>query len=100
MAKGRAKSKDSDNLSGLLNSYIDVVNGAFERFTGKSVADWLKEFQQRPRELTEGEDATPSQPGMLLADAYAILGLPQTASWEEVKRFFEKEVLKLSKKYF
>jgi len=88
MPKRGARNKDLDDLSGLLNSSVDLVNVAFERFTGKSVADWLKEFQQRPRELPQGEPAAPPQSGMPLADAFAILGLPQTASPEEVKRNF------------
>ena len=88
MAKQPAKSKDLDDLARQLSSYVDVVNGAFKRFTGKSVADWLKEFQQRPGELPQGESSTTSQSDMPLADAYAILGLLQTASPEEVKRNF------------
>ncbi len=90
MAKRGAKNKDLDNLSGLLTSYVDVVNATFERLTGKNVAAWLKEFQQRPRELPQGESAAPPQPSMPLADAYAILGLPQTASLEEVKRNYRR----------
>ncbi|GAI73954.1 unnamed protein product, partial [marine sediment metagenome] len=66
--------------------FRDLVDETFEKLTGKSIAAWLKEFQQRPRELPEGESVARSQPGMPLADAYAILGLPQTASLEEVKR--------------
>jgi len=90
MAKHGAKNKDLDNLSGLLTSYVDVVNATFERLTGKTVPAWLKEFQQRPRELPQGESATTSQPGMPLADAYAILGLPQTASLKEIKRNYRR----------
>ena len=85
MPKRKAKPKEANSLSVLLD-FVDVVDAAFERFTGKNVAAWLKEFQQRPPELTEGESAAPPQSGMPLADAYAILGLPQTASLEEVKR--------------
>ncbi|MBA7576924.1 Chaperone protein DnaJ [subsurface metagenome] len=88
MAKRGAKNKDLDNLSGLLTSYVDVVNATFERLTGKNVAAWLKEFQQRPRELPQGESAATS--GMPLADAYAVLGLPQTASLKEVKRNYRR----------
>ena len=86
MPKRNAKSKDPEDLSRLLNSYVDVVNVAFERFTGKTVTGWIEEFQQRPRELPQGESAATSQSGMPLADAYAILGLPQTASFKMVER--------------
>lgn len=85
MPKRNAKTKEGNSLSVLLD-LVDVVDATFERLTGKNVAAWLKEFQQRPRELTEGESAVSPQPGMPLADAYAVLGLPRTASSEEVKR--------------
>jgi len=85
MPKRKAKTKEGNSLSVLLD-LVDVVDATFERLTGKNVAAWLKEFQQRPPELTEGESAALPQSDMPLADAYAILGLPQTASLEEVKR--------------
>lgn len=86
MPKRGAKNKDLDNLSGLLNAYAGLANATFERFTGKSVAAWLEEFRQRPKELPQGESAAPPQSDMPLADAYAVLGLPPTAGPEEVKR--------------
>jgi len=65
---------------------VAVVDTTCERLTGKSIASWLKEFQQEPRELPPGEQAARQKPDMPLADAYAILGVPQTASIEEVKK--------------
>lgn len=88
MAKRKAKTKEGNSLSVLLD-LVDVVDATFERLTGKNVAAWLKEFQQRPRELPQGESAAASQPSMPLADAYAILGLPQTASLKEIKRNYK-----------
>ncbi|MBA7465028.1 Co-chaperone protein DjlA [subsurface metagenome] len=85
MPKRKAKPKEANSLSVLLD-FVDVVDTTFERFTGKTVAGWLKEFQQRPRELPQGESAAPPQSDMPLADAYSVLGLPATASPEEVKR--------------
>ena len=85
MPKRKAKTKEGNSLSVLLD-LVDVVDATFERLTGKNVAAWLKEFQQRPRELPQGESAATPQSGMPLADAYAVLGLPQTASLEQVKR--------------
>ena len=90
MAKRGAGNKNLNDLSGLLTSYVDIVNATFVRLTGKNVAAWLKEFQQQPRELPQGESAATAQSGMPLADAYAILGLPQTASREEVKRNYRR----------
>ncbi len=89
MPKHKAKTKEGNSLSVLLD-LVDVVDATFERLTGKNVAAWLKEFQQRPRELPQGESAATPQSGMPLADAYAVLGLPQTASLEEVKRNYRR----------
>ena len=89
MAKRTARSKKPNSLAVLLD-LVEVVDATFERLTGKTIATWLKEFQQRPRELPQGESAAPPQPSMPLADAYAILGLPQTASLEEVKRNYKR----------
>ena len=85
MAKHTARSKKPNSLAVLLD-FAEVVDATFERLTGKTIAIWLKEFQQRPRELPQGEQPATQEPAMPLADAYAILGLPQTASLEEVKR--------------
>lgn len=65
------------------------MDETFEKLTGKPIAAWLKEFQARPRELPAGEQVPTPEPVMPLADAYAILGLPQTASLEEVKRNYK-----------
>jgi len=76
-----------DAIAGLRDLAMDT----FEKLTGKSVAAWLTEFQQKPRELPGGEQAAPQQePAMPLADVYAVLGLPQTASLEEVKRNYKR----------
>ena len=87
MAKRKATSKTLNSLSVLLD-FVDVVDIAFERLTGKTIASWLKEFQQRPKELPQGEQAASSQSSMPLADAYAIMGLPQTASLDQVKKHY------------
>jgi len=84
---GRGRKKRSPNSLGIILDLVDVVDATFERLTGKPVAAWLEEFRQQPRELPRGEQAAPQQdPGMSLATAYMVLGLPQTASLEEVKR--------------
>lgn len=85
MAKRTARSNKPNSLAALLD-FVEVVDATFEKLTGKTIASWLKEFQQRPRELPQGESAAPPQSAMPLADAYAVLGLPRTASSEEVKR--------------
>ncbi|MBA7473503.1 Co-chaperone protein DjlA [subsurface metagenome] len=86
MARHKRKTQIQDAFDAIAG-FRDLVDETFEKLTGKSIAAWLKEFQQQPRELPGGEQAAPQQePAMLLADAYAVLGLSQTASSEEVKR--------------
>ena len=92
MARSKRKNKVANSL-GVVLDVVAVVDTVFERLTGKSMASWLKEFQQQPRELPQGEQPTPQQPDMPLADAYAVLGLPQTASIEEVKRSYRQLAL-------
>lgn len=84
MAKGKRKPK-TVNAFGVIIDFAEAVDTIFQRLTGKRIPDWLKEFQQ-PRELPPGAQATPTQPTMPLADAYAILGLKPDASMEDVKR--------------
>jgi len=85
MPRRKRKTEIQDAFDAIAG-FRDLVDATFEKLTGKPIAAWLKEFQQQPRELPQGESAAPAQPAMPLADAYAILGLPQTASLEEVKR--------------
>ncbi|MBA7557336.1 Co-chaperone protein DjlA [subsurface metagenome] len=89
MAHRKRKTELQDAFDAIAG-FRDLVDETFEKLTGKSIAVWLKEFQQQPRELPGGEQAAPQQePAMPLADAYAVLGLPPTASMEEVKRNYK-----------
>ena len=85
MAKRKRKTEIQDAFDAIAG-FRDLVDETFEKLTGKPIAAWLKEFQQQPRELPPREQAAHQQPTMPLVDAYAILGLPQTASLEEVKK--------------
>ncbi len=86
MTRRKRKTQIQDAFDAIAG-FRDLVNETFEKLTGKTIASWLKEFQQQQRDLPSGEQAAPQQEqGMPLADAYAVLGLPQTASLEEVKR--------------
>ena len=88
MARRKRKTELQDAFDAIAG-FRDLVNETFEKITGKSIAAWLKEFQQ-PRELPPGEQAAAREPAMPLADAYAILGLPQTATLEEVERNYKR----------
>lgn len=85
MAKGKSRAQDAfDAVAG----FRDLVDDSFEKLTGKGIAAWLKEFQQRPRDLPGGgEPASPQEDsGMSIETAYMVLGLPPTAPFEDVQR--------------
>ncbi len=90
MPKCKRKSQPTDALDTIV-AFAETMDTVFKRLTGKPIAGWLREFQQQPRELPSGKQ-TVSQgaPAIPLADAYAVLGLPQTASLEEVKRNYKR----------
>lgn len=90
MPKHKRKTEIQDAFDAIAG-FRDLVDDTFEKLTGKNVAAWLKEFQQRPQELPGGEQGSPQgDPGMSLSTAYMVLGLPQTASVEEVKRNYKR----------
>lgn len=89
MATHKRKTKTSSTF-GVIADFAETVDIVFEKLTGKSVAAWFKEFQQQPRELPQGEQPATQEPAMPLVDAYAVLGLPRTASLEEVKRNYRR----------
>ena len=86
---GRKRKTELRDAIDVITGFRDLVNETFLELTGKSIADWLKEFQDRPRELPWGEQAAPQQkPDMPLAFAYAVLGLTPNASPEQVKTHY------------
>ena len=90
MLKRKRKSQATDALDTIV-AFAETVDTVFERLTGKPIAGWLREFQQQSGKLLGGKQ-TVSQgaPAMPLADAYAVLGLPQTTSLGEVKRNYKR----------
>jgi DnaJ-domain-containing protein 1 len=85
MPKRKRKSQVTDAFE-TITAFAETVDTVFERFTGKPIAAWMEEFRQRPRELPQGEEAAPLESAMPLADAYAVLGLPQSCSLSETKK--------------
>ncbi|MBA7634320.1 hypothetical protein ES703_41904 [subsurface metagenome] len=93
MARRKRKTEIQDAFDAIAG-FRDLVDETLEKLTGKPIAAWLKEFQQQPGEVPPAEQAAPQQePAMPLADAYAVLGLPQTASLEEVKGNYKRLAL-------
>ncbi|GAI85021.1 unnamed protein product, partial [marine sediment metagenome] len=90
MPRRKTKSGIQDAFDAIAG-FRDLVDETFEKLTGKPLAAWLREVGQQPRELPPGEQqTTPSELVIPLADAYAVLGLPQTATLEEVKRNYKR----------
>ena len=90
MARGKRKTELQGAFDAIAG-FRDLVDETFEKLTGKSIAAWFKEFGSHPRELPRGKQAVSQQePAMPLADAYAVLGLPDMASLEEVKRNYKR----------
>ncbi|MBA7498866.1 hypothetical protein ES704_01604 [subsurface metagenome] len=82
----KRKNQATDALDTIV-TFAETVDTVFKRLTGKPIAGWLREFQQQSRKLPPGEQQTAtSEPVIPLVDAYAVLGLPQTATMKEVKR--------------
>ncbi|MBA7465907.1 hypothetical protein ES707_01079 [subsurface metagenome] len=90
MARRKRKTGLQDAFDAIAG-FRDLVDETFEKLTGKPIAAWLTEFQQQPRELPPGkQQTTPSASTMSLANAYSLLGLPSTASLEEVERNYKR----------
>ncbi|MBA7557142.1 hypothetical protein ES705_49878 [subsurface metagenome] len=87
MARRKRKTELQDAFDAIAG-FRDLVNETFEKLTGKSIAAWLREFQQPPRELPPEGETTSNEPSMRLADAYAVLGLTPNAPPEQVKKHY------------
>lgn len=87
MARRKRKTELQDAFDAIAG-FRDLVDETFQKITGKPLASWFKEFQQQPRELPLGGEVAPAQPAMSLANAYAVLGLPPTASLAQVKKHY------------
>lgn len=74
-----------EEATGMVLGFANLVDTLFLRYSGKTLAGWLAEPASRPRELPAAEPEAPGEVVMPLADAYAILGLPETATIDQVK---------------
>jgi len=83
----RKRKAEHENPFAILEDFAETVDALFLRYSGKTLGAWFKEPPGRPKELPQGEKmAVPAESGMPLSDAYAIMGLHEGASREEVKR--------------
>ena len=84
----RKRKTEMEDATAIVLGFANLVDVLFLKYTGKTMQDLLKESAQRPRELPQGEKTVVVEPGLPLADAYAILGLKPDASIEDVKKHY------------
>lgn len=86
MPKQQRAKKKASSLSVLLE-LLDVADSAIEKVTGKGMASWLKSLQEQNQ---IGQGAQPAQSITNPADPYTVLGVPPTATLEEVKKRYRQ----------
>lgn len=89
MAKGSKGKKKGNALSNLLDLF-DLADSAVEKFTGKNIPDWLNYLQEQAKVEGQKSETSVIGEGSVFADPYAVLGLPQNASVEQVKRRYRQ----------
>ena len=85
-----ARQKKKANVFSVMLDLIDVVDTAVERVTGKDIASWTRYFQEQSKIEAERSERSIPKSTTASADPYAVLGLPPTASLEEVKKRYRK----------
>ena len=66
------------------------INDIVYTFSGKTILGWAQEAWQRAQETTVGQAAAGVERVARAIDPYTILGLPHSASIEEVKRRYRE----------
>ena len=85
-----ARQKKKANVFSVMLDLIDVADTAVERVTGKDITSWMRYFQEQSKIEAGGAERSIPQSTATSTDPYAVLGLPPTASLEEVKRRYQK----------
>ncbi|MBA7557850.1 hypothetical protein ES705_50628 [subsurface metagenome] len=62
------------------------LNNIVLTFSGKSISGWIQEAWEKSQKTTIGQAAAGVERAARAVDPYAVLGLPHSASLEEVKR--------------
>ncbi|MBA7630598.1 Chaperone protein DnaJ [subsurface metagenome] len=61
------------------------LNDIVEAFSGKTIGMWVREAWEKSQEATIGQAAGGIERAARAVDPYAVLGLPHSASLEDVK---------------
>lgn len=69
---------------------VKELNDIVLTFSGKSIEGWVQEAWEKSQKTTIGQAAAGAERAARAIDPYAILGLPHSASPEEVKRRYRQ----------
>ena len=86
MDKGRKTKKRAGTLSVVLD-ILDLADIAVEKITGKNIPSWLKHLQEQNR---ANQGAQLAQPAIDITNPYTVLGLPDNAHLDQVKKRYRQ----------
>lgn len=66
------------------------INDIVYTFSGKTISGWVQEAWERSQKTTIGQAAAGAERAARAIDPYTILGLPHSASLEEVERRYKR----------
>ena len=69
---------------------VKELNDIVEAFSGKTIGSWVQEAWEKSQKTTIGQAAAGVERAARAIDPYAVLGLPLSASLEEVKRRYRQ----------
>jgi len=82
----RKRKTEMEEATTIVLDFANLVDSLFLRYTGRTIAEHLREPSSRPRELPPVGNIIAAELDIPLADAYAILGLKPDAPLEDVKK--------------
>ncbi|GAI11820.1 unnamed protein product [marine sediment metagenome] len=69
---------------------VKELNDIVETFSGKSISSWVQEAWEKSQKTTIGQAAAGVERAARAVDPYAVLGLPHSASLEDVERRYRQ----------
>lgn len=69
---------------------VKELNDIVETFSGKSIGSWVQQAWEKSQKTTIGQAAASVERAARAVDPYSILGLPHSASLEEVDRRYRQ----------
>jgi len=69
---------------------VRELNDIVFTFSGKSISSWVQEAWEKSQKTTIGQAAAGVERAARAVDPYAVLGLPHSASLEDVERRYRQ----------